>query len=111
MASQRKTQSPKSMTRCISVLQRVAANIFVADCDLKIIYVNPKGQEMLLAIEAEMKKAWGIRADGILGERLSRFGQDAGDLLGIVHAPVGTAVHDRVHAGFGHVTGDDRPCE
>lgn len=87
MASQRKTQSPKSMTRCISVLQRVAANIFVADCDLKIIYVNPKGQEMLLAIEAEMKKAWGIRADGILGERLSRFGQDAGDLLGIVQRP------------------------
>ncbi len=76
MASETKTPSLKSMTKPNGVLDHVGTNIFVADKDLEILYVNKKGKESLLRIAPKIERELGITIDRIIGQSVSRFDEN-----------------------------------
>jgi archaellum component FlaC len=54
-------------------LEAILTNIFVADLNFTIVYANPKALETLKTIEAELRTAFHISSDQIVGGSMHRF--------------------------------------
>ena len=58
---------------CLDLLQ---INVFVADKDLNLIYMNSIAEKTMMAIEPEIQKAFGLRVNNLLGDSIHRFHKD-----------------------------------
>ncbi|MFT7695528.1 MAG: methyl-accepting chemotaxis protein, partial [Candidatus Latescibacterota bacterium] len=87
MASKVKSQLSKLITQSSDILDRMGANVFVADMDLEIVYVNDIGMETLRVNAAKLEKALGIRVDQIVGENVTRFDQGLSHLQQALNRP------------------------
>ncbi len=54
-------------------LDNVGANIFIADRDLKLRYMNRRAEQKMREIENELVSAFGIRVDNLIGQNIDRF--------------------------------------
>ena len=54
-------------------LDSVSANIFYADTDFKLVFINSKGLETLKTIDDEIKKSFGFASHTILGRNIDEF--------------------------------------
>lgn len=66
----------KSLEFLRSGLDGVQTNIFLADAKFKIIFANARATETLRGIEDELRKAFGVGVDGIVGGSIHRFHKD-----------------------------------
>ena len=54
-------------------LDNVGANIFIADRDLNLRYMNRRAEQSMRKIENELVSAFGIRVDTLIGQNIDRF--------------------------------------
>ena len=59
-----------------AALDSVQTNIFIADRDFNLIYVNPKAEQTLKIIEDEIFRAFGVRVDNFIGKSIHCFHKD-----------------------------------
>jgi PAS domain-containing protein len=63
-----------------SVLDSVPANIFVADLDLKLVYLNPRAVATLAGLQGQVQRTFGKRADQLVGVSVPKFHRDPGKI-------------------------------
>jgi methyl-accepting chemotaxis protein len=85
-----------------SSLASVQANIFVADPKLTIVYVNPRAAETLRGIEEEIRSAFGVSVDEIVGASIHRFHKDKRRVEQILRNPAG--LPHQAEFTFGKIT-------
>ncbi|HIJ51375.1 MAG TPA: hypothetical protein HPP54_10055 [Nitrospinae bacterium] len=66
-------ESQHNLKACLDNLQ---TNIFVADKDLNLIYINEIARATLILIEPEIQKAFELRVDEFFGDSIHRFHQN-----------------------------------
>jgi methyl-accepting chemotaxis protein len=59
-----------------AALDSVQTNIFIADRDFKLVYMNPLAEKTLKSIEMEILRVFGIRVDDFIGESIHKFHRD-----------------------------------
>jgi predicted nucleic acid-binding Zn-ribbon protein len=87
-----------------AALEAVQANIFVADPQLNLIWMNPKATETLKGIGADVQRAFGVGFGQVLGGSIHRFHKDPQRVERILRTP-GHLPHDAVFT-FGEITLD-----
>jgi methyl-accepting chemotaxis protein len=85
-----------------SGLDGVQTNIFVADANFKIIFANARALETLRGIEDELRLAFGVGADGIVGGSIHRFHKDKEGVERILRDPA--ALPHQAEFSFGAIT-------
>ncbi len=92
----------KSIKFPMACLDRVQANIFVADTKFTIIYANERALTTLRGIEDEIRKAFGVEVTDIVGATIHRFHRDKDKVERILRNP--TALPYEAEFTFGVVT-------
>lgn len=59
-----------------SCMVNLQANIFVSDMELNIIFMNDRAMETLRTIEGEIRQAFGVDVEDIVGGSIHRFHKD-----------------------------------
>lgn len=59
-----------------SVLDRMVANVFIADADMRIVYVNRRAEHAFKAIEPEVRARFGVGFDDLVNGSIHRFHRD-----------------------------------
>ena len=77
-------------------------NIFIADPKLSVIYANNRALETLRGFEGEIRKAFGIEVDEIVGGSIHRFHRDPRKVERILRNP--TALPHETRFTFGAIT-------
>jgi methyl-accepting chemotaxis protein len=85
-----------------AALASVQANIFVADPKLNIIYANDRALETLRGIAGEVRKAFGVEVDDVVGASIHRFHKDKRRVERILRNPA--ALPHQAEFSFGTVT-------
>ncbi|MCC7292250.1 MAG: PAS domain-containing protein [Phycisphaerales bacterium] len=63
----------KAFTRLQSVLNSLGTNVFIANADRELIYMNERAEETLRSIEDVVQEELGLSVDELLGGSLDRF--------------------------------------
>ncbi len=95
--------SPDFLRAAFAGLQ---ANVFIADPKLNLIYANAHAQETLRGVEGEIRKAFGIGVDDIVGGSIHRFHRDPRTVERILRTPA--ALPHQAEFRFGAVTLETR---
>jgi methyl-accepting chemotaxis protein len=85
-----------------SSLDNVQANIFVADSQFTILYANDRAIQTLRGIEDEIRKAFDVEVDDIVGATIHRFHRDKRRVERILRNPA--ALPHQAEFTFGSVT-------
>jgi methyl-accepting chemotaxis protein len=91
--------SPDFLRAAFGSLQ---ANVFIADPKLNLIYMNGRALETLRGLEGELRKAFGIGVDDIVGGSIHRFHRDPRMVERILRNPA--ALPHQTEFKFGAVT-------
>jgi methyl-accepting chemotaxis protein len=83
-------------------LSGVQANVFLADTSFVIIYANDRALETLREIEDEIRAAFGVDVDEIVGATIHRFHKDKRRVERILRNP--SALPHQAEFSFGNVT-------
>jgi methyl-accepting chemotaxis protein len=83
-------------------LSDVQANIFVADTTFNIIYANERALETLRGLEGEIRKAFGVEVEDIVGASIHRFHKDKRRVERILRNPA--ALPHQAEFSFGNIT-------
>ncbi len=59
-----------------AALDALQANVFIADPDLNLIYVNPHGERTLRSLEPSIREAFGLGVRDLAGGSIHRFHRD-----------------------------------
>ncbi len=57
-------------------LDNLRVNVFVADQNLNLVYMNNCAAETLKSVESEIKREFGLRVEGLIGGPIHRFHKD-----------------------------------
>jgi hypothetical protein len=87
-----------------AVMSSVQANIFVADLQFNLIYMNPKAAETLQKLASDIEHAFRVRLADVLGGSIHRFHKDPARIEKILKDPQ-FRPHD-AQFSFGAVTLD-----
>jgi len=71
-----------------AILDSVQANIFIADWDFKMVYMNPKAKKSLKNIEKEIVEIFQIRVEDFIGEYIHKFHKDPNRVEQILRNPL-----------------------
>jgi methyl-accepting chemotaxis protein len=82
------------------------ANVFIADPKLNLVYANDRALETLRGIEGELRNAFGVGADEIVGGSIHRFHRDPRTVERILRNPA--ALPHQTEFKFGAVTLETR---
>jgi methyl-accepting chemotaxis protein len=85
-----------------SSLGNVQTNVFVADPKFNIVYANDRAIDTLRGIEDEVRKAFGVEIDDIVGSSIHRFHKDKRRVERILKNPAG--LPHQAEFTFGNVT-------
>ena len=70
-----------------SCLDNLSTNIFVADKDLNLVYMNHRAEETVKSIKQEIKDAFKIGVDELIGGSIHRFHKNPGSVERILRNP------------------------
>jgi methyl-accepting chemotaxis protein len=87
------------LTASLNALQ---ANVFIADPELTLIYANEAAMETLRSIADDVRKAFGVDVEDILGDSIHRFHRDKRRVERILKNPA--ALPHTAEFSFGRVT-------
>jgi methyl-accepting chemotaxis protein len=106
---ERRTAAPPSVNGQLDSLEfvqaclaSVQANILVADPQFSIVYANDRALQTLRSIEGEIRKAFGVDVEDIVGASIHRFHKDSRRVERILKTP--TALPYQAEFTFGPVT-------
>jgi len=85
-----------------ATLNSLQANIFVADNTFTILYANERAIETLRGIAGEVRKAFGVEIDDIVGSSIHRFHKDKRRVERILRNPA--VLPHQAEFTFGNVT-------
>jgi methyl-accepting chemotaxis protein len=91
-----------SLTAMQASLSAVRTNVFIADVSLNLVYANPHALETLRVIRGEIKEAFGVEIDDMIGGSIHRFHKDARRVERILHNPA--SLPHQAEFTFGQVT-------
>jgi methyl-accepting chemotaxis protein len=91
--------SPQFLKAALDDLQ---TNVFVADPGFRLIFANSRALATLRKIEAEVRKAFGVGVDEIVGSSIHRFHRDAQRIEQILTDP--KRLPHKTEFAFGSVT-------
>ena len=77
-------KNPIELHSCVENLQ---ANVFVADKDLNLVYMNAHARKTLETIEPEIQQVFQINVDDIQGGSIHRFHKDPKNVESILSNP------------------------
>jgi methyl-accepting chemotaxis protein len=83
-------------------LANVQANILIADPQFTIIYANDRAVETLRGIAADIRRAFNVEVDDIVGASIHRFHKDARRVERILRDPA--ALPHQAEFTFGNIT-------
>ena len=86
-----------------ALLDCMPANVFFADTDLVMRYVNTRGQRTLRGLAGEIRGAFGVDIDELVGGSIHRFHRDPANVERILRDRVGGLPREAEFA-FGNVT-------
>ncbi len=89
-----------------ATLDDVQTNILLADAQLNLIYANPRALETLRGLESELRRAFGIGVDELIGGSIHRFHRDAKKVERILNNP--NSLPHQTMFSFGAVTLETR---
>jgi len=84
-----------------ATLDSVQTNIFIADRDFNLVYMNPMAEKTLKKIENEIFEVFGIQVDNFIGESIHRFHRDPNRVEKILLNP--SALPHEAFFDFGRV--------
>lgn len=70
-----------------AIIESMQTNLFVANTNLHIVYINPRALETLKAIAEPIQKAFGVRYEDILNGHIHRFHRDPKRVESILRNP------------------------
>lgn len=82
-------------------LDKLQLNVFVADKDLNLVYMNEIAQGTLKTVESEIQKAFGLRVDDLLGGSIHRFHKDPQAVEAVLKNP--SSLPHQAELEFGNV--------
>ena len=85
-----------------AILDALRANVLVANTDLEIVYANERSVETLKGIAADIKTAFGVSLDEIIGGSIHRFHKDPRRIEAILRNP--SALPHETQFSFGGIT-------
>jgi methyl-accepting chemotaxis protein len=85
-----------------STLRGAQVNLFIADPDLNIIFASDKAIETLRLIAADVRAAFGVEIDDIVGGSIHRFHKDKRMVERILRSP--TSLPHQAEFTFGRIT-------
>jgi len=85
-----------------SSLASVQTNVFLADPSFIIVYANERALETLRGLEGEIRKAFGVEVDDIVGASIHRFHKDKRRVERILRNPA--ALPHQAEFTFGPIT-------
>jgi methyl-accepting chemotaxis protein len=85
-----------------AALDALQTNVFLADAALTLVYANERAVTTLRGLDAEIRKAFGVGADEIVGGSIHRFHRDPRAVERILRSP--TALPHQAEFAFGAVT-------
>ncbi|MFI5496401.1 methyl-accepting chemotaxis protein [Actinoplanes sp. NPDC051859] len=89
-----------------AALDCVQANIFIADPQLNLIYMNPKAAQTMQLVGPEVQEIFGVSSGQLLGGSIHRFHKDPSRVEKILQDPSRLPHH--AEFSFGKVTLDTR---
>jgi methyl-accepting chemotaxis protein len=92
----------KSLDFVRASLDGVQTNIFMADTRFNIIFANERALQTLRGIEGEIRKAFGVGVDDIVGGSIHRFHKDKESVERILRSP--KALPHQAEFTFGVIT-------
>ncbi len=97
-----------------AVLDGMQVNVFLADADLRLVYINPHGSQTLSTLAGEIRKMFRIGSDELLNGSIHRFHKDPGRVERILkdrsmmpHEAMLSFGEAKLHANFNHVVAAD----
>ena len=70
-----------------SALEHLQTNIFIADADRKLVFVNSKARETLRAVAAEVRDTFHVDVESLLGMSIDRFHSDPAKIAALMSDP------------------------
>ena len=102
-SSAQSTPAESGIDRALA-MDRLQANVFIADPDLNLVYMNPRAEQTLATLGAEFERAFRVRLGDVTGGSIHRFHKDPARVERILRNP-GFRPHD-AQFSFGPVTLD-----
>ena len=94
------------LTMTAAALDSLQANVFVADRDLKIVYINPCAMQTLRQIAGDIRRTFRLEVDEILGSPIHAFHRDPARVEKILSDP--KALPHQAEFNFGPITLETR---
>ncbi len=82
-------------------LDKLQMNVFVADKNLNLVYMNEIALKTLKSVEPEIQKAFGLRVDELLGGSIHRFHKDPRAVEVVLRNP--SSLPHQAELAFGNV--------
>lgn len=92
----------ETLTGTRGSLDCLATNIFVADSDLNLVYMNEKARATTKSIEEEIRKAFNVEVQDLLGGSIHRFHREPERIEKILRNP--SALPHTTEFSFGPIT-------
>lgn len=103
----------EEMSALRGIIDSLQTNVFVANTDLNIVYINPRAMETLRTIAEPIQQAFGVRFEDILNGHIHRFHRDPKRVERILNSPNalphsadftfgGVTLRSRINAVFNH---------
>jgi len=84
------------------IVDSLQTNVFVANTDLYIVYINPRALETLRTIAGPIQQTFGVRFEDILNGHIHRFHRDPKRVESILRSP--NALPHSADFSFGGIT-------
>ncbi len=86
----------------LAALANVHTNVFIADAELKLVYMNEKSRVTLRQVGPEITRAFGVSVEDLLGGSIHRFHRDPARIERILKDP--KALPHEATFAFGSIT-------
>ncbi|MDY7225464.1 methyl-accepting chemotaxis protein [Hyalangium rubrum] len=70
-----------------AILDHAQTNLFVADLDFTIVYMNESASQTLRLVERELESSFGIRVDDVVGGSIHRFHRNSSRVEKVLRNP------------------------
>ncbi|MFQ5502819.1 MAG: methyl-accepting chemotaxis protein [Phycisphaerae bacterium] len=78
---------PDGLARYQNALDNLSTNVFIADADRKLVYINKKAKQTLRAVASEIRKVFNVDANNLMGTSIHTFHSDPDKIEAILSNP------------------------
>lgn len=98
----RQPRVAKDLQISAAALESLRANVFIANRDFEIVFINPCAMETLRKIAADVQQAFGVDVEKMLGSSIHAFHRNPGAVEKILTTPA--ALPHQTEFSFGNIT-------